>query len=64
MGNTTTLKTSEAITAEEFQDALTRYDQVVEAISASKGCKLDHDKTPYTRLRELMNPQRNPGKRV
>lgn len=39
MGNTTTLKASEAITAEEFQDALTQYNQVVEAISPSKGSK-------------------------
>lgn len=43
----TARNTPETITGEEFHDALSRYDQIVEAISASKGSKLNYNKFPY-----------------
>lgn len=39
MGDTAR-KTPSTITGEEFQDALSRYDEVVKAVSGSKGSKL------------------------
>lgn len=51
------------ITPEEFQTALDQYDQIIEAVSASKGGEFYDTDFPMFAYTTLMHRQPNPVKR-